>query len=168
MRKVYHERLAQFVLELILVLVILSLVMLMPTVLTLKSRQETVAHSVGVAEARPVSKEAIDIGKQITSTNSLLKLINVTSTTTPYSKIVDAVLADKTAAITLTHFDWKSSGASVNLAGIAPSRSALLEFVRSLESDPLFPKVDSPISNLIENSNINFTLNLTVKGHAAN
>ena len=66
--------------------------------------------------------------------------------------------------IKISQISFKDTGLDVkevNISGTAPSRERLSLFRRALEGDPLFKKVDLPISNFIKGSNIRFSLSLT-------
>ena len=78
-------------------------------------------------------------------------------------KVVDAILSEKTPNIKITQIQYQNDpiqGRKINILGIATSRESLLLFEQSLKDDPLFKKVDLPISNFVKVSNIQFDLSL--------
>jgi hypothetical protein len=79
-------------------------------------------------------------------------------------KIVNEIVLHKMSDIKINNISFKSdvtTGKSVSIRGIAPSRERLLLFRRTLEDNVAFKKVDLPISNFIKGSNISFSLTLT-------
>ena len=80
-------------------------------------------------------------------------------------KIINEIILKKIPDIKINgiSYDRNSIGGegSVNIRGIAKSREKLLLFRKVLEEDPLFKKVDLPISNFVKGSNISFNLTLT-------
>ncbi len=77
----------------------------------------------------------------------------------------DTVIARKMTDIKLTAIDYEKDEAGVKTIGIhglAPNRERLLLFRQSFEGDPLFSKVDLPISNFVKGTDIDFSLKLTV------
>lgn len=61
----------------------------------------------------------------------------------------------------ITYANDPTDGKEITIRGTAPNRERLLAFRRVLEDDPLFKKVDLPISNFVKGSNIQFSLSLT-------
>jgi len=78
--------------------------------------------------------------------------------------VFDKILAEKTPDVKITNIFYETDPAnqkSIIVSGIATNREALLSFQNVLKADPIFSKVDLPISNFIKDSNIEFNLNLT-------
>ena len=77
-------------------------------------------------------------------------------------KIVLAVLAGKVSGIKIEriYFENAPKGMLVNVSGTASSRERLFEFQEELVSNKAFQKVDLPVSNFIQGSNIKFHLDL--------
>lgn len=57
----------------------------------------------------------------------------------------------------------KEVGYRIILSGVASDRVSLQKFVRNLESNEMFASVDLPVSNLIENRNLQFNITVMVK-----
>jgi len=72
------------------------------------------------------------------------------------------VISKKMTDIKINQILYKNepAGKSIGVRGIAPNRERLLLFRRALEEDPLFKKVDLPISNFTKGLNIQFYLSL--------
>ena len=78
-------------------------------------------------------------------------------------RVINEILLKKTPDIRITQIYFENNvteGRKINISGTAPSRERLSTFSRTLENDPLFKKVDLPISNFIKGSNIRFSLSL--------
>jgi hypothetical protein len=78
-------------------------------------------------------------------------------------KVINAIILDKRPDIKITQIlyaDDPVSGKKISILGIAPSREVLLLFEETLENNPVFQKVDLPISNFVKGSNIQFYLDL--------
>jgi|GEM_PF-1247891 Tfp pilus assembly protein PilN len=75
------------------------------------------------------------------------------------------ILAAKPTGVKIDHLFF-AKGVEVNgesiieLAGLAGNRRALLIFLEQLRGDRTFSAVDSPVSNLIKESNVDFNLKL--------
>jgi len=51
----------------------------------------------------------------------------------------------------------------VSINGVAKDRETLLSFLKSLEVEKIFTKVDLPISSFVEESNIEFSIRITME-----
>ncbi|MEX2029208.1 MAG: hypothetical protein WD963_01875 [Candidatus Paceibacterota bacterium] len=77
--------------------------------------------------------------------------------------VINKILLKKMTDIKITGiiYDNRSpQDAIIHINGIAPSRERLLLFRRAFEDDASFKRVDLPISNFIQGSNIEFSLSL--------
>ncbi len=61
------------------------------------------------------------------------------------------------SGVYLMNFSYRLSGSKINLSGWAESRDKLIRFKDSLEKSPLFVNLESPLSNLIKQNDINFS-----------
>lgn len=76
----------------------------------------------------------------------------------------DQITKKGKAAPKTTTGDTKDSGIHVlNIKGRSSNRDNLLFFIKKLEEDKNFLNIDSPVSNLVNNLNIDFTLTITLK-----
>ena len=78
-------------------------------------------------------------------------------------KIVNEIISKKMPDIKITEIFYQNdatAGKKVSINGLAVNRERLLLFRQILEADPLFEKVDLPISNFIKGSNLQFSLSL--------
>ena len=103
--------------------------------------------------------------KVITDLKKKLTLIENTQKNklTFSQKVINEIILKKIPNIKITEISYQNdpqTGEKINVSGIAPSREVLLLFRRALEDDTAFSKVDLPISNFIQGSNIKFNLSL--------
>lgn len=85
---------------------------------------------------------------------------------TSFSNIFDLLLAKKETGIFLREISFSGGGGkggNVVLRGTAQSRPVLVSFTEALRSEPLFSGVDSPVSNLLKEQNLDFSLTITIK-----
>lgn len=79
-------------------------------------------------------------------------------------RIINEILLEKANNLKVTQISFENiqnQGKIINVRGIAPSRERLAIFHRALANNPAFQKVDLPISNFVQGSNIQFFLSLT-------
>lgn len=79
-------------------------------------------------------------------------------------EVVDTVIAHKPSSVRVGGIFFLSSpGAStLTLTGVASDRNSLSTFIKSLDSDPLFSSVEIPISNFVEDKDIDFSIKLAI------
>jgi hypothetical protein len=78
-------------------------------------------------------------------------------------KVINEILLKKIPNIKITEISYQNdptTGKKINVSGKAPSREVLLLFRKALEDDTAFSKVDLPISNFVQGTNIKFSLSL--------
>jgi len=76
--------------------------------------------------------------------------------------LFENLLGIVTPFITIAGIEIKNTG-EVTLTGVAPTRSALLDFEKRLRDSGLFQEISFPISNIIREANINFIMQGKVK-----
>ncbi|HEY9583098.1 MAG TPA: hypothetical protein VJK09_02185 [Candidatus Paceibacterota bacterium] len=160
LKHLYRGRFAIVVLCFSNFIFLVSVAFLLPSLFSLIAKKQTVVHAIEIAKSRPVSKEASDLGELIKNTNLQVKLLSPVSTSTiPFTEIIDEILLHKGSSVALTQVGEINKG-HILLRGNALSRSGLLAFIKDLDLDPMFKEVQSPISNLIANTNIDFSVDL--------
>ena len=79
-------------------------------------------------------------------------------------RVINEMISKKMPDIKISQITYVNDSKGlkkVSVRGLALNRERLLIFREMLESDPIFSKVDLPISNFIKGQNIDFSLNLT-------
>lgn len=81
------------------------------------------------------------------------------------SSVLEGVLSVRPPGVRLLRLalETEANQFVLNLSGLALSRTDLLNFVDRLKRDEVWATVDSPVSNLIKDKNVEFTLKLTLK-----
>jgi Tfp pilus assembly protein PilN len=78
-------------------------------------------------------------------------------------KVINEILAEKVSGIKIDKISYQNDpldGKKIAINGIAQSREQLLLFRQALENGNFFKNVDLPISNFVEDTDIEFNLNL--------
>lgn len=63
------------------------------------------------------------------------------------------------AEITIKSLSLNAQDKNVLISGVSATRDSLLTFIKDLEGGGTFTKIESPLSNIFERTNINFILN---------
>ena len=103
-------------------------------------------------------------------TNADIATLKKSGTSRPsLSGLWKNVLEDKANGVRITDWRWgidtKTKVTKLELVGRSSTRQALLDFIEKLKQNKTFTTVDSPISNLIKNRDLDFTITLTINQH---
>lgn len=80
------------------------------------------------------------------------------------SDLISGVVAARPRGVTITKWSYgRGTPSTLTILGQADTRDELLAFLDNLKKSDQFTAVNSPISNLIKNRNVPFTLGLTIK-----
>ena len=107
-----------------------------------------------------------DLDASINDINSKLMLLSERTSTDVSEKVIGVILASRPKGITFNQilYNEKSAGVrTVEIYGTAADRTVLRNFKSVLDSNADFSKVNLPISNFIERSDINFTVSIMMK-----
>ncbi len=142
-----------------------TVVFLLPSWLLGSIKQKTMADRVAMLEQAPTTGHTTTVSRTITSTNILLHSINTSFAYPPAKPLLDAILSGRGTGIRLSEFSYSVDDAthsSLVLQGVSNTRNALVSYVKSLQNSGLFTSVDLPVSDLAKDTDITFTLNLSV------
>ena len=116
----------------------------------------------------PSQRQGLDM--EIKKINSELKIINSIQGKfikwSDFLLVLNETIPEK---VRLTNIEIKSKNVSdetggtrksLALTGTAAMRDDLLKFQKNLENHPIFLEIESPISNILQQKNIEFTLNV--------
>lgn len=74
-----------------------------------------------------------------------------------------AIIRSVPPSVRLESLYLHAEAREVTIEGFSPSRELLLTLLQSLEREPHFTKVSSPVANLVKPSDIRFSITATVK-----
>ena len=164
-KREYKIRLIATSLTFIICLQLLFLIFLLPSWFLAVSKErdamaqaDSLSASVGSVSTAPAASVVAD-------TNERLRLLSTVMVYPQMMPLVNTILTDRTSAIHLTSFLYKSSdptSATLQVGGISATREALVAFVKSLQSSGSFKTVDLPVSDLAKDKDIQFTLDLNI------
>jgi len=75
------------------------------------------------------------------------------------SDAIKMIIGAKAKGITINNFSL--SGKDISLGGTAATRNDLSFFVDNLKKEPLFEKIDSPLSNFLKEKDIRFNISIS-------
>lgn len=140
------------------------IILLLPTYFLSKFQETDLLRSVEIerdAERRSgISKKAALIADANGKAGALIKEIGAGGVR---EGLFESVLKSVPAGIALYAINYSASDQQMSIEGFSPSRAAFLQFLRALESNPAVTKVSSPPANIIKESDIKFSLTLSIR-----
>lgn len=166
-KRIYHEyllRLATIAFVLAAVSFVVSTVFLTPVYLL------SLAKNRATAERAEILKQSIALEDQViveifTSMKRRLAFLATHRTSQSSLDALTAVLNNRTEDIELTFFFFSADEkgkATLSVEGIAANRNVLTGFAKKLEKEVLFESVRLPVSNLAQDRDIEFSLNIGI------
>ncbi|MBI5401199.1 MAG: PilN domain-containing protein [Candidatus Yonathbacteria bacterium] len=159
----YRFRLGVVVVFAVATLVLASLVLLAPSYFLAVSKYNSIFAELAVLESkqgRGVQEK--DVNAQIISINKKIALFlkdAADAKPTPAQTILD-MLNIKGSEVKIQGLTYDASGGQERfvIAGNALNRESLAQFVKTLNQEPTFTKVDLPISSYVKSANIDFSV----------
>lgn len=93
--------------------------------------------------------------------NRLRLILDFPQPTTSLSSVVAGIQGKLNSTVVLNSLNYQresATKATLSLRGMAATRGALLSFIESLKTEPLFTAIDSPVSNLIRDREVAFSI----------
>jgi len=159
----YRTRLLCVIFIFISGLFLSSIALLLPSYLALTTEDARLQSDIKSFLEQISEKNSKGLVTTLNEIKSIVALISPEDTKM-YS-VLKVILGKKPAGISITSIDYaRNDGApsSLSFQGVAASRSALIQFSKTLQSEKMFSSVSLPVSNLAKESDIKYSL--TVSG----
>ncbi|MBI2122465.1 MAG: hypothetical protein HYT98_05130 [Candidatus Sungbacteria bacterium] len=158
---VWHEetqRIIRFFTTGILSACALAIVLIFPIYFSLLLEERELERSLNVEEAasRNLNIDA-ELQKIRTAENRIKLIRDFISTPATASTMLEKFFENTGSGITLISLTVKKQG-DVAITGIATTRRNLLRFEKTLRDASMFQDISFPISNIVRETNINFTM----------
>ena len=147
-------------------LLLIGITLLLPTYFFLYFQNKSVSDLAEATREKTNQTEAREIEARIEQANTILHRLEteynmVTTAQNPVTTYLETIVEMAPAGIIFTRFSFEKDADHILLRGHAATRSDLLQFVETIRSNPSFHTVESPIENVLQNSDISFTLSFT-------
>lgn len=151
---------------------IVCIVLLTPGYLFLKTKSSSIAIEVSNLK----NSESLIVDKNMNQTiNDINTKLSIFPSTFyevyPSKDVIIPLTKHRVPGIAITGISYTNNTDNTNsnrkpdleVRGVAKSRLALLDFQKSLESDPVYSVVNVPISDFVKGSNITFSILISTK-----
>jgi len=160
-RREYRIRLAIVILWFSFATLVIASVLLVPSIL-LSSQKEKAAEQRFDTLSKSIKKDdAAALDSVLRKAQSHLALLSHEAPTVLLHELLVNIVSTKTDSVSLARFSFAKASEGKRYAdinGISKDRATLLAFVRALERSGLFEKVEVPISNFAEDTDIEFSI----------
>lgn len=162
-RKEYYARLVIVMLFGVAAAVAVALVVLVPVYVSLFAKEKSAAAETEALQSA-LAKEDGTVRAALESFRKEFAMLSLTDegrATTLITRALDKKGNDIT--VTSVVYDKRGAEESLALGGTASTRAALLLFQKALEGEYVFDHVNIPVSNFVRESDIPFTIAVTVR-----
>lgn len=162
-RKEYKLRLLIVLFGALAILLLASAIFLSPVYVALTSRNamlqnDYVSVSMAALQTDAGVQETIDRGVR------LVQALSAPADAIDPVDLIAKVIEAKSGSVKLTSIVFSTrNGGAMQLQGTSLSREALRDYTKSLQLIPAVKEINLPISNFARESNIPFTMDLTLK-----
>lgn len=169
---IYAKRLFIVFLFFLLILITGGIITLLPALFVSivkekagRDRLNIVAEIVSAEERKNLEKNAVDVNKKINILSGESE--RFISLSRALKKIIDR----KNPRIFITSFFYDNAQKAeaprvVTISGISANRQTLVSFVNELRAEDIFLEVNVPVSNFVKNTDIPFSVLLTLRDNA--
>lgn len=161
----YHARVATAMLFLIGSVVFLGIGMLVPAYASLFLKEKSIALVLGapILDEQARAYDALS-GEMEEAKQKLVILEDGTNDRRIYEEIIAPIVLLR-GGVSLTGIVYEKNnngGGIMRVEGEAENREHLRGFIKALESEPVFARVEIPVSNFVKEKDISFSLEITV------
>lgn len=164
-RSQYNLRRIIVFLNIVVFAQIFLLVSLLPSWFVSFYIENNAGAEVAGLEQDKLKGEVVELSTEINSLNNKLALIKSIQTGYSPTHMTKNIIDQKNSAVYINEITYTKSGdneVGITIKGVGGDRESLQSFVKKLESSKLFTKVDSPLSNFTKDTNISFSLFLSM------
>ena len=164
----YRVRLVTTVLVMLAVTMVIASALLFPAYLLASHKRTTILEELSkTGNQNASSQETKDLEKIVKEMDAMLDMLSSKGQKFSISNdILTKTAGFRTGNIKITgmFYDKKDPESSFSLKGTAASRQSLTSFIEMLKKDATFRDVSLPISDLVKDRNIDFTVMIKLKG----
>lgn len=165
--RLYQKRFVVISLVSITVLFVIASICLFSLYYYSKSEENSLLEKKSAYEKMEVGKLKRDLVLTINDMNSRLNSFKISSYKSPIvASFIDPILKAQMNSIKLTNFIYNlnpdAKTAEVKIFGVSSSRESILTFADNLRNTPGITDVNVPITNFIKESNMPFSIIVTM------
>jgi len=143
---------------------IISLVLLVPSFLTVQTRINILGSQAVDLKVKSLASESSNLVDTIKQTNNYLNTFNSSSTPVGVVEAFQNIVAIRGGAVRIGSFFYRANNGQqqIVISGNADSRQSLLDFVKKLKTQPGVVSADLPVSDFAQAQDIDFSINILI------
>jgi Tfp pilus assembly protein PilN len=158
-KKEYLRRLFMVASFFIFSSILIGIILLSSTFLLLKGQKEDLERQLSLSQQRLAKSEAKDTVNIVQELNKKISILeNGQKNISEKSAIIKNIISRKPEKITISGFLFDKN--KISIQGFSDRRDNMLNFINSLKQEKSFKKVESPISNLLKEKDIEFSISI--------
>lgn len=156
-KKLFFEIITNVLEMLLAINIAVAIILLVAKIVLQNNFNETVSQSTLITTSYSAINQEID------KVNRELKLVDKLYKNAPlWSDLLMHLSKATPTDVNIRNASFNTLEKTASISGFALTRSGLLELIKNLESTNMFEKIESPISNIFERTNINFGLSANI------
>lgn len=164
-RKKYFKKLAIVFCVFLLFIEIAVLFLLAPSYLFLKSKRENYERESAILNQSPVFKNFEKIKSEISGLKKKINSFSENSGTRNVENFFEEMVKTKPKDLKINVLLYERNSRNntsdiLSVSGEAVSRKSFLDFIENLKKNKEVADIDSPASNLLKDSNLDFSFNI--------
>lgn len=161
-RNEYRARVAVVVLFALFFTLLLASFLLIPSYIIASVTKNDIEAQKEQLEIQQGEQDIAALKNVIEKTNARIDILQEEGSFVSVSETVIKPLVAERQGVRIARIQHNetSDGWTVQVSGVAPNRNTLLEFVDKLEQYPKFENVHVPVSNFVDRTNIEFSLEI--------
>lgn len=160
----YKARRAIITLVFVFAIGLIGIISIFPAYVLSTSKSEEVVRNIAAIRSSSIFQEESELSSKLSEANLKLLALKPPKTQGSVVSLFSSIIEHKSKDIRLDSFVYMSPSegtTKITVRGIARGRQNLSDFVAELKKDPLFSKVDLPVSSFAKDENANFSLDIT-------
>ncbi len=149
-------------------ILLIGIILMLPAYFYLFFQKQGVERQLQGAEQEADKSETEALKKEVAGINSKLSILdNAGKSSKPVAGLFSKVLRAMPEGVSVKSISYSASKGqapgSMALDGKADTRDAFILFKKNIEESGDFSKIESPVSNLLSEKDVDFSLTLTIK-----
>jgi len=164
-RNEYRLRLIAVGLFALFITIIIAGVLLVPAYITNSVQLDNIRGQINSFEGKR-AEDITFLRDTIQKTNELIHILTEDNINVLVYADVIQPITEKKGNVDITTISYNTGvneAVVVQISGVAPSRDMLLSFADKLKQHPSFSNIEVPVSHLASRTNVEFSLEITVK-----
>lgn len=162
----YHARLVVVATCLFGIVIVLGIIMLTPSYITLLLKKKTIVLALGTPILEERARAYDTLSAELEEANRKLSILEDSASAPRIFENVIVPITARRGGVLITGIVYEKNTAGAKIArvnGVAKNREDLRTFIKMLEEEAYFTRVETPVSNFVKDKDIEFSLEISVE-----